>query len=187
VLTVVLSQSNGKRTQEFCEESLELNPDSFYGLLYRAKTLLQKEEYERCIELLNKASEARPDKRETVQPLMEKAQIALKRSKTKDYYKVLGVAQDADERQIKSAYRKLSKQFHPDKAKHQGLSKDDAEKKMATINEAYDRGDDPNAQGQQNPFHGSPFGNGHPFMFQQGGSQHFQFKFQGGPGGFPFG
>ena len=32
-----------------------------------------------------------------------------------DYYKVLGVARDATEKDIKRQYRKLSKQFHPDK------------------------------------------------------------------------
>jgi DnaJ family protein C protein 3 len=131
---------------------------------------------------------------------MQKAQVALKRSKTKDYYKVIGVAQDADERQIKSAYRKLSKLHHPDKAAKQGLTKEEAEKKMASINEAYevlinpelrarfDRGDDPNSQ-EQPQHHGHPFGGGHPFMFQQGGGggQQFNFKFGGGSGGFPFG
>jgi len=157
---------------------------------------LEAEEYEACINTLKQAQESRPDKSDVVNPLMQKAQIALKRSKTKDYYKVLGVAHDADERQIKSAYRKLSKQHHPDKAAKQGLTKEAAEKKMASINEAYevlsdpelrarfDRGDDPNSHEQQghggNPFHGSPFGHGggHPFMFQQGGP--------GGGGGFKF-
>ncbi|TQS32366.1 hypothetical protein Golomagni_07317 [Golovinomyces magnicellulatus] len=118
----------------------------------------------------------------------------------KDYYKVLGVAPDSDERQIKSAYRKASKKFHPDKAHKQGVSKEEAEKKMAAINEAYevlsdselrarfDRGDDPNSQEQHNPFQGSPFGHGgHPFMHQQGGGQQFKFHFGGGGGGGPFG
>ncbi|CRK36313.1 hypothetical protein BN1708_016519, partial [Verticillium longisporum] len=129
------------------------------------------------------------EKQNIVRPLQQKAQIALKRSKTKDYYKVLGVTNDADARQIKSAYRKLSKLHHPDKAHKQGLTKEAAEKKMAAINEAYevlsdpelrerfDRGDDPNDQEQQrgNPFQGSPFG--HPYMHQQGpGGGGSQFK-----------
>ena len=75
---------------------------------------------------------------------------------------------------------------------------EEAQKKMAAINEAYevlsdpelkerfDRGDDPNSNEQQqgHPFHGSPFG-GQQFMFRQGGGS---FKFQGGgfPDGFPF-
>lgn len=162
---------------------------------------MKKDEFEAAIKTLENASELHPDKRDKTDPVMNKAQIALKRSKTKDYYKVLGVASDSDERQIKSAYRKASKQFHPDKAHSQGISKEDAEKKMAAINEAYevlsdpelrarfDRGDDPNSQERGNPFQGSPFGGGgggHPFMFQQGGGQQFKFNFPGGGGPFGF-
>ncbi|KAI0012411.1 DnaJ domain-containing protein [Xylariaceae sp. FL0662B] len=196
-------EANGKKASTYCPKALQLNEESFYGLLYKAKTQLDAEDFEPCIATLNKASEIRPDKKNVINPLLQKAQVALKRSKTKDYYKILGVAHDADERQIKSAYKKLMKVHHPDKAAQQGMSKEEAEKKMAGINEAYevlsdpelrarfDRGDDPNSHEQQNPFQGSPFGAGSPFMFQQGGGQQFQFKFGSGgggfPGGFPFG
>lgn len=167
--------------------------------MHRGKALLKQEDYEAAIRTLEKAAEVRPDKRDKVNPILNKAQVAFKRSKTKDYYKVLGVASDADEKQIKSAYRKASKLYHPDKAAKQGMSKEDAEKKMASINEAYevlsdselrarfDRGDDPNSQERQgSPFQGSPFGGGHPFMFQQGGGgggNNFKFHFGGGGGG----
>ncbi|KAF9870392.1 DnaJ domain-containing protein [Colletotrichum karsti] len=193
---------NGKKAKQYCEDALALEPKAFYGLLHRAKTMMEAEDYEGAIRTLEEAGNVRPDKNDVVQPLMQKAQIALKRSQTKDYYKVLGVSHDADERQIKQAYRKLSKIHHPDKAAKQGLTKEAAEKKMASINEAYevlsnpelrerfDRGDDPNNQQQGSPFQGNPFGGGHPFMFQQGGggggSQQFHFKFGGGGGGFPF-
>ncbi|KAI1082646.1 DnaJ domain-containing protein [Whalleya microplaca] len=197
-------EANSKKASTYCPKALQLDEQSLYGLLYKAKTQLDAEEFEACVGTLNKASEIRPDKNDIIKPLMQKAQIALKRSKTKDYYKILGVAHDADERQIKSAYKKLMKVHHPDKAAQQGISKEEAEKKMAGINEAYevlsdpelrarfDRGDDPNSHEQQNPFQGSPFGGGgSPFMFQQGGGQQFQFKFGSGgggfPGGFPFG
>jgi DnaJ homolog subfamily C member 3 len=188
-------------------EALEMDENSVFGALHKAKTLLEGEEYEACIGTLNKLKEHRPDKEGVINPLLQKAQVALKRSKQKDYYKILGVPNDADERQIKSAYRKMSKIHHPDKAAKQGLTKEAAEKKMAGINEAYevlsnpelrerfDRGDDPNSHEQQqgHPFHGSPFGGGggQPFMFQQGGQQ-FNFKFGSGgggggfQGGFPF-
>lgn len=193
---------NSKKAKESCEEALRLDENSLYGLLQKHKELLAAESFEAAIETLKKAGEAHPDQGNLINPLMNEAQVQLKRSKTKDYYKVLGVAHDADERQIKSAYRKLSKIHHPDKAIKQGLTKEEAEKKMAGINEAYevlgtpelrerfDRGDDPMSNEQQNPFQSSPFGGGHPFMFQQGGGQQ-QFKFQFGsggfPGGFPFG
>ncbi|EJT75282.1 DnaJ and TPR domain-containing protein [Gaeumannomyces tritici R3-111a-1] len=191
---------SSKKAQAFCDESLQLNPDSVYGLLHKAKLQQEKELYEEAIKTLDRARELAPERGEMIDKLLNDAKIALKRSQTKDYYKVLGVAHDADERQIKSAYRKLSKQHHPDKAAKQGLSKDDAEKKMATINEAYevlsnpelrarfDAGDDPNSQQQHGG--GNPFG-GHPF-FHQGGGGGQQFKFQfgsgggGGFGGFPF-
>ncbi|KAJ3499765.1 hypothetical protein NLG97_g55 [Lecanicillium saksenae] len=194
------AEGNHKNVGKYCEEALELNPESFWGMLYRAKSLLKKEEFEAAIKTLEEASELHPDKRDKINPVVNKAQIALKRSKTKDYYKVLGVANDADDRQIKSAYRKATKQFHPDKAHQQGIPKEEAEKKMAAINEAYevlgdpelrarfDRGDDPNDQERGNPFQGSPFGGGggHPFMFQQGGGQQFKFNFPGGGGPFGF-
>lgn len=198
-------EANGVKASTYCPEALKLDENSLYGLLHQAKTQMDAEDFEPCIATLKKASEARPDKNGLINPLMQKAQVALKRSKTKDYYKVLGVSPDADDRQIKSAYRKASKLNHPDKAVKQGVTKEVAEKKMAAVNEAYevlsdpelrarfDRGDDPNShEQQQNPFQGSPFGGGgHPFMFQQGGQQ-FQFKYGsggggGGGGGFPHG
>jgi len=52
----------------------------------------------------------------------------------KDYYKVLGVPKDAATAEIKKAYRKLARQFHPDANK--GDPK--AEERFKEISEAYD-------------------------------------------------
>jgi DnaJ homolog subfamily C member 3 len=162
---------------------------------------MDAEDWEVAINTITKASEIRPDKKNVTNQLLQKAQVELKRSKNKDYYKVLDVARDADERQIRSAYKKMSKLHHPDKAMAKGISKEEAEKKMAGINEAwevlgdpelrrrFDMGDDPNSHEQQgNPFHGSQF-RGSPFG--GGGGQQFNFKFGsgggGGGGGGPFG
>lgn len=51
-----------------------------------------------------------------------------------DYYRVLGIPEQADEEQIKQAYRKLAKKYHPD------LNPDDpeAEAKFKDIVEAYE-------------------------------------------------
>lgn len=52
---------------------------------------------------------------------------------SKDYYKVLGVAKDADEAAIKKAYRKLAMKYHPDHAK----GDKSAEERFKEISEAY--------------------------------------------------
>ena len=52
----------------------------------------------------------------------------------KDYYKILGVEKSASEAEIKSAYRKLAKRYHPDK----NLGDKKAEEKFKEINEAYE-------------------------------------------------
>ena len=51
-----------------------------------------------------------------------------------DYYKVLGIDKDADERQIKKAYRNLSKKYHPDK----NPEDETAQQKFVEVAEAYD-------------------------------------------------
>lgn len=56
----------------------------------------------------------------------------------KDLYNILGVSKDADEKEIKKAYRKLSLKYHPDK--QNGKSEEEqkeAEQKMQELNEAY--------------------------------------------------
>ncbi|MBK3586869.1 DnaJ domain-containing protein, partial [Streptomyces sp. MBT57] len=52
----------------------------------------------------------------------------------KDYYKVLGVPKDATDAEIKKAYRKLAREFHPDANK--GDAK--AEERFKEISEAND-------------------------------------------------
>ena len=53
----------------------------------------------------------------------------------RDYYEILGVARNADEKELKNAFRKLAKHYHPDAKpgdKHAPSSS------FKEINEAYD-------------------------------------------------
>ena len=83
-----------------------------------------------------------------------------------DYYKLLGVSRSADERELKRAYRKLSKKFHPDK----NPNNEDAAKKFVEISDAYDALSQPELRKIYDQY-------GH-----DGLEQHKQTQGRGGPG-----
>ncbi|HKK31256.1 MAG TPA: molecular chaperone DnaJ, partial [Alphaproteobacteria bacterium] len=60
----------------------------------------------------------------------------------RDYYSVLGVERGADEKTLKSAYRKLAMEYHPDR----NPGDKEAEAKFKELNEAYDVLKDPNSR-----------------------------------------
>ena len=85
----------------------------------------------------------------------------------RDYYEVLGVSKTASQDEIKKAYRKLSKQYHPDINKEPG-----ADEKFKEIAEAYEVLSDETKRSQYDQF-------GH-----EGPNQGFGGGFSGGFGGF---
>ncbi len=81
----------------------------------------------------------------------------------RDPYEVLGVSKDASAAEIKKAYRRLSKKYHPDLNKEPG-----AEEKFKQVNEAYEILSDPQKKAQFDQY-GS-----------MGGQQGFGGNYQGG-------
>ena len=82
---------------------------------------------------------------------------------SKDYYKSLGIEKGASAEEIKSAYKKLARKYHPDINKESG-----AEEKFKEINEAYQVLSDPQKKSNYDQFGSADFG-GQGFGGGQGG------------------
>ena len=65
-----------------------------------------------------------------------------------EYYEILGVPRDADEGQIKKAYRKLAMQYHPDRNNGSG----EAEERFKEISEAYEVLKDPKSRARYDQY-----------------------------------
>lgn len=89
-----------------------------------------------------------------------------------DFYELLGVSKSADEKELKSAFRKLAMKYHPDKNPDDA----EAEKKFKEINEAYETLKDPQKRSAYDRFGHAAFEQGGP-----GGGAGFG---GGGAGGF---
>lgn len=105
----------------------------------------------------------------------------------KDYYKTLGINKNASAEDIKKAYRKLAREFHPDMVKSE--DKKAAEEKFKEINEAYQVLSDPQKKSMYDQYGTAApgFGGGPGFSGQQGQWGPFTYSYSSSGGQNPFG
>jgi DnaJ homolog subfamily C member 7 len=121
-----------------CERAISLDPTYTKAKKTKATALGQSGDWESAVRELKDLQEQDPQDGSIAKEL-RKAELELKKSKRKDYYKILGVEKDADENQIKKAYRKAAIIHHPDK----NPDDEQAAERFKDIGEAYETLSDP--------------------------------------------
>jgi DnaJ family protein C protein 3 len=110
-----------RKAKQWCEEVLRMDGDDVDGLVGMGEMRLVEEEWEDAVRLFSSAFEKTGNSsgevdflslvffclelttQSQIREKLDRARRLLKQSKAKDYYKVLGVSRDADQRTIKKA------------------------------------------------------------------------------------
>lgn len=104
------------------DECIAISRLSWKALRTRARARLVKDAFEEACQDFRAAIDAAQSEGgldasvdRSLKDELRKAEVQLKRSKTKDYYKILGLERSCGEVEIKKAYRRESLKHHPDK------------------------------------------------------------------------
>jgi DnaJ family protein C protein 7 len=192
-------------------QSIKLNPFYARGYVKRGNVYMELKMYDDAKADFQKAKELDPNV-SGVEGYLNDAKNEAEKARKRDYYAILGVDRNADEHEIKRAYKKMAMKYHPDRNAESEETKKMAEKKFIDVNDAYsvlsdpkkkrmyDQGIDPlnpeEASGGGMHFGGDASeilkmffgGGGSPFGFSTGGSGFgdggsFRTFTFGGPGG----
>ena len=191
-------------------QSIKLNPYYARGYIKRGNVYMELKMYDDARADFQKAKELDPNVT-GVEGYLNDAKNQAEKARKRDYYAILGVDKNANEHEIKRAYKKMAMKYHPDRNAESEETKKMAEKKFIDVNDAYsvlsdankrrmyDQGIDPlnpeEASSGGMHFGGDAseiikmfFGGGSPFEFSSGGSGFgdggsFRTFTFGGPGG----
>merc|ERR1712146_142367 len=151
-----------------CNRAIGISDDLYEAHLFKGEALLLDDDPDAAYREFSRARTINQHDRRAMEALKRTERLQKMKSR-KDYYKILEVSKTATPSQIRKAYRKKALEWHPDK--HKGETKEESERMIFEINEAYevlndaekrgkyDRGEDlEEHQHQGHPFqHGSPF------------------------------
>lgn len=119
-----------------CTSALEIDSNYMKALLLRARCHKDIENFEDCVKDYETA--LKQEKTPEIRNALREAKLLLKKSKRKDYYKILGVSKNASDDEIKKAYRKRALSYHPDRhVNATDEEKKETEKKFKEVGEAY--------------------------------------------------
>ncbi|KAL4165670.1 hypothetical protein KRP22_014380 [Phytophthora ramorum] len=178
------------QARDACEKVVAIDDGYANAFAKLSEVQIGLELFEDAVRSAKRASELDDSSREFKEKVAQ-AEAALKQSKNKNYYKILGVSRNSESKEIKKAYRKQALEWHPDKhTDKDDAEREEVEKRFHDIAEAYeilsnqetramyDRGEDVsgNPSQQQQQHRGNPFQNAQ--FFQQGGRT-FHFNFGG--------
>lgn len=172
---------NHKKAMELAQQHID-EDETVEGLWALGEIELAAEKYEDAVRTYTQATEtANEDQKKEAQQKLREAQVALKQSKEKNYYKILGIPRNARKQEIKKAYRELALKWHPDKVAEE--EKEKGERMFQDIGEAYEVLSDEELRAK--------YDRGEEVFENQGGGQRhhtdpFQFfnsQFHGGGGG----
>lgn len=119
---IIQAYSKNKQNTEAIKLALQIaheDEEALDALWALGDAYTDAEKWEDAIRIFRLALEAAPDSdtedTQKAKRKVQEAQVALKQSKEKNYYKILGLSRTASKQEIKKGYRKLALEWHPDK------------------------------------------------------------------------
>lgn len=173
--------------------AITLDANYIKAYVRRAQCYLQLDMFDEAVRDLEHAY--RQDNSTENKRLLENAKCELRKSKRKDYYKILGIGRNANQDEIKKAYKKAALKHHPDRhARATEIEQRDQEKKFKELNEAYGVLSDPRKKSRydsgvdmdDNGYEGSHVVSPHVHSFHTFFNNGLFANFGDSPGGFQF-
>jgi len=123
-------------------QSIKLNPYYARGYVKRGNVYMELKMFDDAKADFQKAKEL-DSTVSGVEGFLNDAKKEAEKARKRDYYAILGIDKNANEHEIKKAYKKMAMKYHPDRNSESEETKKMAEKKFIDVNDAYSVLSDP--------------------------------------------